>query len=66
MINEAACGSMKAASLSTVCCRVNEAWRVLLQERVSYSFNKYGISNAIDRTEDDILWDNKEEETVVV
>lgn len=59
-------GNVKATSLSTVCCWVNEAWRELSQEMVSHSFKKCGISNAADGTEDDILWDDEEEETVEV
>jgi len=58
--------NIKAASLSTVCCWVNEAWRELSQEMVSHSFKKSGISNVVDGTEDDILWDGEEEETIEV
>ena len=34
-----------------------EAWRGIKPESVSYSFKKCGISNRLDGTEDDILWE---------
>ena len=57
-----AAGNVRAASLSTVSSWVLEAWLGLPEEMVARSFKKCGISNSIDGTEDDILW---EEETAV-
>ena len=54
-------GNVKAASLSTMCQWVDEAWKSLPAEMVACSFKKCGISNAIDGTEDDILWEDLEE-----
>ena len=50
-------GNVKAASLSTTCEWVNESWKGLSLEMVSHSFKKCGILNAIDGSEDDILWE---------
>ena len=38
---------------------VLEAWRGLPKEMVAWSFKKCGISNSIDGTEDDILWEEE-------
>lgn len=38
---------------------VLEAWRGLPKEMVARSFKKCGISNSIDGTEDDILWEEE-------
>ena len=54
-------GNIKAAPLSTVCSWVIESWKELSQDMVSRSFKKCGISNAIDETEDEILWDHEED-----
>lgn len=56
-------GNVKAASLSTVCEWVNEAWKGLPVEMVARSFKKCGISNAIDGSEDEILWEDEEEQS---
>ena len=55
-------GNIKAAPLSTVCSWVIESWKELSQDMVSRSFKKCGISNAIDGTEDEILWDDEEDD----
>ena len=59
-------GNVKAPSLTTVTSWVLEACRGLPKEMVARSFKKCGISNSIDGTEDDILWEeeaNPEEES---
>ena len=53
-------GNAKAPSL------VLDEWRGLPEEMVARSFKKCGISNSIDGTEDDILWEedaNPEQES---
>ena len=54
-------GNMRAASLPTVCSWVLDAWRSLPAEMVARSFKKCGISNLMDGTEDEILWEETEE-----
>ena len=49
---------MKAASFSAVCQWVKEAWNEIAPEIVARSFKKCGISNAMDGTEDDMLWED--------
>ena len=49
---------MKAASFPTVCQWVKEAWSEIASEIVVRSFKKCGISNAMDGTEDDMLWED--------
>lgn len=59
-------GNVKAPSLTTVTSWVLEAWCGLPEEMVARSFKKCGISNSIDGTEDDILWEedtNPEQES---
>lgn len=52
-------GNVKAPSLTTMTSWVLEAWRGLPKEMVAGSFKKCGISNSIDGTEDDILWEEE-------
>ena len=40
---------------------VLDAWRSLPAEMVAQSFKKCGISNAMDGTEDEILWEESED-----
>ena len=54
-------GKVKAASLATVASWVLEAWRDLPGDMVKRSFKKCSISNAIDGTDDDLLWEEEEE-----
>ena len=61
-----AAGNMHAASLTTVCKWVVKSWDNISIESVQKSFKKCGISNAMDGTEDDLLWlDDKEEDSNV-
>lgn len=50
-------GSMRAPTLETLCEWIVQAWGTIRLETVVYSFKKCSISNALDGTEDDILWD---------
>ena len=59
-------GNVKAASLSTMCQWVDEAWKSLPAEMVARSFKKCGISNAIDGTEGDILWEDVDEQSTAL
>ena len=54
-------GNMRAASLPTVRSWVLDAWRSLPAEMVARSFKKCGISNSMDGTEDEILWEETED-----
>ena len=51
-------GNVKAASFPTVCQWVKEAWSEIASEIVVRSFKKCGISNAMDSTKDDMLWED--------
>ena len=48
-------GQLRAASLVTVCQWVKESWQEL----------QNGISNALDRTEDDLVWEEEEDSSQV-
>ena len=66
MINETSSspvGNIKRASLPTVSQWVVETWRGIKPESVSYSVKKCGISNRLDSTEDDILWEEIDEQS---
>ena len=54
-------GNPKAASLATVCQWILQAWKDLKPEMIVKSFKKCCISNAMDGTEDDALWEYEEE-----
>ena len=59
-------GSMSVAPLTTLCEWVVKLWDNINIESVQKSFKKCGISNAMDGTEDDLLWlDDKEEDSHV-
>lgn len=51
-------GNVRQASLDTVCSWVLEAWNSINSDIVQKSFKKCGISNSLDGTEDDMLWDD--------
>ena len=53
-------GNMRAASLTIVCEWVKDTWQNIPSEMVVRSFKKCGISNAMDGTEDDMLWEDGE------
>ena len=58
-------GQLQAASLVTVCQWVKESWQELSKEMVERSFKKCGISNALDGTEDDLVWEEEEDSSQV-
>ena len=58
-------GQLRAASLVTVCQWVKESWQKLSKEMVERSFKKCGISNAVDGTEDDLVWEEEEDSSQV-
>ena len=58
-------GQLRAASLVTVCQWVKESWQELSKEMVGRSFKKCGISNALDGTEDDLVWEEEEDSSQV-
>ena len=51
-----AAGNLKRPDLATVVGWVKEAWEKIETPTICYSFKKCGISNSLDGTEDDILW----------
>ena len=50
------CGNLKRPSISMVTTWVKEAWEDIPAEMVKQSFLKTDISNSMDGTEDDHLW----------
>lgn len=50
-------GKIKRPSVELVCSWVLEAWRSLPDDLIAKSFKKTGISNAMDGSEDDQLWE---------
>ena len=58
-------GQLRAASLVTVCQWVKESWQELSKEMVERSFKKCGISNALDGTENDLVWEEEEDSSQV-
>ena len=51
-------GSMRKPTLEDVCNWVNDAWEELDPNIIVRAFKKCSISNALDGTEDDMLWDD--------
>ena len=58
-------GQLRAASLVTVCQWVKESWQELSKEMVERSFKKCGISNTLDGTKDDLVWEEEEDSSQV-
>ena len=56
-VERTAGGNLKKPGLSTVVTWVKEAWDSLPDSMVSRSFLKTGISNRMDGSEDDLLWE---------
>ena len=54
-------GNMRSISLPTLCLWVLDAWRSLPVEMVAPSFKKCCISNSMDSTQDEILWEETED-----
>ena len=57
-------GQLQAASLVAVCQWVKESWQELSKEMVERSFKECGISNALDGTEDDLVWEEEEDDRI--
>lgn len=61
-------GKIKRPSVELLCSWVSEAWGMIDVNMVARSFKKTGISNALDATEDHLVWDDEEasedEETI--
>ena len=55
-------GTMRAPTLPEVCQWVINSWSNLKVETIVKAFKKCGISNALDGTEDEHLWDDMDEE----
>lgn len=55
-------GRLKRAPLSTLVQWVTDAWREAPDDIVVRAFKKCGISNALDGTKDDFLWDESDKE----
>ena len=53
-----ASGNMRKPTLLDVCTWVNDAWEELDPAIIVKTFKKCSISNALDGTEDDILWED--------
>uniref|UniRef100_A0A131XQ93 Putative pogo transposable element n=1 Tax=Hyalomma excavatum TaxID=257692 RepID=A0A131XQ93_9ACAR len=51
-------GRLKRASPATICKWIVDAWASIPEDLVRRSFKKCGISNALDGTEDEYLWDD--------
>jgi hypothetical protein len=50
-------GNLKKPSLATVTGWVKDAWKAIPDSMISRAFLKTGISNHLDGTQDDILWE---------
>ena len=55
-------GKKRAPSKEMVLWWIDQAWREIPVELITRSFVSCGISNALDGTEDDAVWDEEEEE----
>jgi hypothetical protein len=53
-------GLMKRPTITRVCDWVKTSWQSVKEEIVVKSFKKCGISNALDVTEDDVLFEDSE------
>ena len=54
---------MKRPTITQVCEWVKRSWDSVKKDIVVKSFKKCGISNALDGTEDDVLFDTSEKES---
>ena len=53
-------GAMRVPDLQTVSKWIKESWNEIDVQMIARSFKKCGISNEMDGTEDDMLWDDAE------
>ena len=59
-------GNMRRPDLAEVAHCVSESWKDIEPNMIMRSFKKCGISNSLDGTEDDILWQDDDDEDTVV
>jgi len=59
-------GRVKRPSISNVCEWVKNSWQRIKSETIVKSFKKCGISNALDGSEDDILYEVTHREKTTV
>ena len=59
-------GNLQKPDITLVAAWVDEAWKSIPEEMIKHSFLKCGISNAMDGTEDDALFDDEAEDLVDV
>ena len=58
-----ASGKKRAPSKEMVLCWIHRAWSEISVDLIVRSLKSCGINNAFDGTEDDAVWDDKEEDT---
>lgn len=56
-------GKIKRPPVEMLCAWIVEAWQAISDEVVRKSFKKTGISNALDASEDDMLWGADDSDT---
>ena len=56
-------GRKRRAELDVICNWIREAWEEIPEQLIKKSFLKYSITNSMDGTEDDILWQDDENAT---
>uniref|UniRef100_A0A1E1X208 Putative pogo transposable element n=1 Tax=Amblyomma aureolatum TaxID=187763 RepID=A0A1E1X208_9ACAR len=57
-------GKIRRPTIDMLCRWIIEAWSVIPREMVVRSFKKTGISNSLDGTEDDALWEDADADEV--
>ena len=57
-------GRMKAPDLPLLCLWEKEAWAEIDTNMIVKAFKKCGISNAMDGTEDDVIYEDVEDEII--
>ena len=58
-------GRQKKPSEELMCQWISEAWRDIPREMVANSFLKCGITNSLDGSEDDFIFDTSSDESIV-
>lgn len=56
-------GRQRKPSEELMCQWISEAWREIPREMVARSFLKCGITNSLDGTEDDLVFDSSSDES---
>lgn len=62
LAEKTAAGNFKRPSLSLVANWMKTSWETIPADMIQKSFKKCGISNSMDGTEDDILWNDKNDD----